>query len=178
MRHGEQCGADGVQPNEVAGSCPVSQPVSRAVRGWIEDHLRIMQRSRRSCRQVGHTPGVGLKHQPKAATCLLETWSWHRLSTELMTGAYTETMQLTCVVTNLSYVQGSCGARCFAGSPACQADSSPTCSTPQSQNWLCLSGAGTRCSCMQRLASESGSNAYALRTQESAICMTLKAVAL
>ena len=62
-----------------------------------------------------------------------------------------------------SAVQQHCGAECLAGAPVCQADSLPTCSTPQSQKWLCLSGAGTRRSCKQRLSSELCSNAHVLR---------------
>ena len=75
MWQGEQRRADAVQPDEIAGSCPVSQPVSRAVRRWVEDHLLIMQHSRQSCGQVGHTQGVDVNHQPELATCLPEIWS-------------------------------------------------------------------------------------------------------
>ena len=64
-----------MQPDEVAGSCPVPQPVSRAARRWVKEHLRIVQRSRHSCGQVGHTQGMDVKHPPELATCLPEIWS-------------------------------------------------------------------------------------------------------
>ena len=83
MGHREQRGADGMQPDKVAGSCPVPQPVSRALRRWVKDHLRNMQRSQHCCRQVGHIHGMDVKHQSCLAICLQETWPLRQSSAQV-----------------------------------------------------------------------------------------------